>query len=99
MADDFVYFRFSNLDPSKYQVLVQSMSTSGTLWRNIGDLHTEVHLPFVHFSPYARIAVVPKDDPRLPRFSSHLVRGATYVVPDVGKRIGEFEMERYGGKF
>lgn len=99
MADDFVYFSFGKeLNPSNYNVVVESMDTAGTKWRNIGQLSERVHLPFVKFSPYGKIGVVPVTD-KLPLFSATLVRGATYIIPNVRGQNGEFSMSRHGGKY
>ena len=99
MADDFAYFNFGKeINPSNYNVIVESMDTAGTRWRNIGTLAERVHLPFVKFSPYGKIGVVPISD-KLPIFSATLVRGATYIIPNVEGRNGEFAMSRHGGRY
>ncbi len=100
MADDFVYFTWQKgkLDPSKYNIIVESLDTAGTRWRNIGPLKEMVKLPFTQFSPYGQIGVVPTSN-HLPLYSNTLVRGATYIIPDVGNMNGRFSMERLGGKY
>jgi hypothetical protein len=98
-ADDFVYFSWKGrLDPSNYNVVIESMDNAGARWRNIGRLQERVQLPFVKFDPYARIGVVPTQD-IFPLFSATLVRGATYLIPDVGSMNGRFQMERFGGRY
>jgi hypothetical protein len=101
MADDFVFFKWSgNFNPQKYEILIQSLDTAGTLWRNIGQVTSKVKLPFVHFDPYGKLALVSAGgDQRMPTFSNILVRGATYLIPDVGNQSGDFTLERFGGKF
>jgi hypothetical protein len=99
MADDFIYLSWKgSFDPSKYNIVVESMDNAGTRWRNIGQAKERVQLPFVKFDPYAKVGVVPTTD-TLPLFSALLVRGATYIIPDVGSMNGRFQMERLGGKF
>lgn len=99
MADDFIYLSYPGIkDPSRYSVIVESMSVAGTRWRNIGTLSERVHLPFVMFAPTAKLGIIPDTD-TLPLYEATLVRGATYLLPDVGGRNGRFHAKRFGGKF
>lgn len=98
MADDFVYFEGGDIDRNNYQVVVESLDVAGTPYRSIGTLKDTVKLPFVIFSPTAKIALIPNSTHH-PRFVSTLVRGATYIIPKTNGKRGTFIMERLGGKY
>lgn len=90
---------------SRYQVVVETlMKTDGPhpYWRSIGRLNSwgvkndavKLEIPHVHFSPYAKIAILPDSD-SLPAFYGQLVRGGTYHIPKVPSN-GSYQMTQFG---
>ena len=95
-AEDFVFFRWpDNVDPDRYTVVVEVLDNAGPHYRSISKLRKSVELPHIHYDWHARIGVVPNSH-HLPVFESELVRGSTYIIPDVEGRNGRFQMERHG---
>ena len=95
-ADDFIYFRWcSDIDPSRYTVLVESLDTAGPTFRAIGKLDESVELPFVKFGWHPRLGVVPDDD-NLPSFESEMYRANTYLLRPTHGKNGIFQLERHG---
>lgn len=95
-ADDFVFFKWGpDMDPSRYQVIVESLDTAGPTYRSIGPLQASVQLPFVKFGWHPRIGAIPNSG-GLPAFEAELIRGSTYIIPDAHGRNGRFQMERHG---
>ena len=102
-AIDYAFFNnLCNLDPSKYEVIVESNDVNGPRFRKIGSLQRQVLLPLVRFDPYARIGVVPKEC-GLPAFEARLTRGGTYTIPRVPMYKSDkpvtYAMERSGVDF
>jgi|688.fasta_scaffold06067_13 hypothetical protein len=94
-GQDFVNFIwFKNIDPSRYTIVVESLDTAGPPFRGISKLQKRVELPLVQFGWDAKIGVIPDVD-TLPSFEAKLVRGSTYLIPDVRKN-GIYMMDRFG---
>ena len=83
------------IDPTRYTVVVEALDTAGPTFRSIGKLAATLELPFVKFSPYGQIGVIP-DTSDLPAFKGLLVRGATYYVPGTKGQNGIFRLREYG---
>jgi hypothetical protein len=97
-AEDFVFFDWPRtLNNCRYTVVVEVLDNAGPTYRGIGKLQKSVELPHVQYDWHARIALVP-DSTTMPVFESELNRGSTYVVPDVGKANGRFQMVSHGMK-
>lgn len=67
----------------EYDVLVESLDTSGPAWRSISKLQRHVELPHVKYGWDARVMVVPRKNHRLPRFIARLNRAGVYQIPNV----------------
>jgi len=101
-ADDFIFFHWGkNIDPDDYVVVVESLDTASDTYRSIGKLSEQVKLPFVQYSPYAKLLLLPHRE-NMPKFISNLSRGTTYIIPsNVPKTAGGdvyYQMKRSGGK-
>lgn len=89
--DDFIFFSYqlTELDPKKYDVIVQYGSDKTV---NLGSLynptepfnfsHSEIKLPAVHFGNEDFVLVLPrnKSDRNLPKFIGVVRRGYTYEL-------------------
>ena len=101
-VDDFVFFHYPhNLNPADYMVAVDTMDTSNPhhTIRTIGDLRGTVDLPAVIFDAYAKIYVIPKNDPMKPSYFARLSRGSTYVIKHYMSPVHmgtKIEMDRRG---
>jgi len=95
-ADDFIFVNYpSDMNPNLYTVAVESSQTRDSIkYRSIGKLQSQLQLPNVYFSPYAKIMFLPVSD-KLPSFYSKLVRGGTYHIPKVS-RNGEYQINVHG---
>jgi len=97
-AEDMVFFEWPcHLDACRYKVAVEVLDTAGPTYRGIGQLNKALELPHVQYDWHARIGVLP-DSPDLPTFEAELNRGSTYMIPDVGKANGRFQMRSHGMK-
>lgn len=102
-AENYVFFEWpENIDPTKYQVVIQSLDTAGPTYRSIGMLsfnrnarQSYLRMPDVYFGWHDRIGVIPSTDVRLPSFIAEIGRGSTYTIPYVTKP-GRYEMRRHG---
>jgi len=95
-ADDFVHFDWpDSFNASRYTVVIESLDMSdNNPYRSIGPLRRALEVPQVKLGWHPRVGVVP-DDESLPLFEAELVRGSTYVIPDV-RSNGRYQMERHG---
>lgn len=95
-SDSFVFFKWDcSIDPKNYQVIVEANDASGEPYRTLGPLRSNVHVPYVWFSPYSKIGVVPNSN-NLPSFVGIMHRGNTYLIPSVNGQNGVFELEQFG---
>lgn len=95
-GEDFVEFIwFGNINPENYTVVIEVLDTAGPPFRGISLLKKRVEIPFVQYAWDAKIGVLPNDD-RLPSFEGRFIRGSTYMIPDVGRSNGVFQMKRFG---
>ena len=96
-SDDFFFFKYPrNLDISRYTVVIEGLDMSdNNPYRSVGPLDKAVEIPAVKLGWHPRIGVVPDTD-ALPSFEAELIRGSTYIIPDVSRSNGVFQMERHG---
>ncbi len=96
-GQDFIHFNWPNcgFDPSRYTIVIESLDNAGDMpFRSISKLRKSVEIPLVQLGQYGRVGVVPDTD-KLPLFESVLIRGSTYVIPDV-RGNGRYQMVRHG---
>jgi len=97
-GDDFVEFKWCNeLEPivNRYTVAIESLDTAGSTMRGISKLRQFVELPYVLLGHAPLIALIP-DSKDLPIFTSVLIRGSLYVIPETNGVNGTYEMDREG---
>lgn len=95
---DFVHFKWPPGFPyQRYTVVLEVLDTAGPSYRGMSQLKEDVQIPFVKLGWHAPIALIP-DSHNLPRFISTLGRGSTYIVPDSRGQVGDFKMEKIGGR-
>lgn len=96
-AKDFVFFRWpQGFVPSNYSVVLETLdNSSNTPFRKVpGSVQEATRLPHIQYGWHGRIGLIPNDS-RLPVFESELVRGSTYIVPNI-RTPGYYQMERHG---
>ena len=94
-TDDFIYFEIpSNIDASRYTVVIQSLDTAGDLYKSIGILAKQVELPHVKLGWDIPFGLIP-DSPNLPVFTGSLIRASTYLFPSVSGN-GAYCLKRRG---
>jgi hypothetical protein len=96
--DERDYVRFTwerSLNPNLYEIAVSASDASSPGWLTIGPLRERVQLPFIWFCADGMIAVLPKQDPSLPRFVGRLNRASTYHLPDI-RSGGTYRMDPHG---
>ena len=95
-AADYIYFSIpQSMRADLYDVVVETTSPLGGTYRKFARLSEKVRLPEVHFPAHAKLLVLPRNDPRMPRFLSEMVRGSTYVIPAV-RTGGLHQMSQHG---
>ena len=97
-GDDFVEFKWcSELEPivNRYTVAIESLDTSGSTMRGVSKLRQFVELPYVLLGSAPLIALIP-DSRDLPIFTSVLIRGSLYVIPETYGVNGTYEIDREG---
>lgn len=94
-ALNFINFSWdSTLDPSKYDVVLESLDISGPTFRKISPLQARVELPMVQLDWNAIVGVVPRSN-NLPSYFSKLSRGNTYHI-NTQYGQGRFPMQKFG---
>jgi hypothetical protein len=83
-VDDYVFFRWpASVNPSDYVIVIETLDTSQpSHLRQIGPLRPNVELPHVHYDAYAKIVVMPKNDPNKHIWYARLSRGSSYELSE-----------------
>lgn len=104
MGHDFIHFVIPDSMKkiaSKYTVVVTPLDTTDYVpgkahVRSFSKLLPSVKLPDAVFDPArAKIGLLP-DSENMPSFEAKLIRGGTYIIPDVSGRNGRFNMNVLG---
>jgi hypothetical protein len=106
-AENYVFFEWpGSVDPTQYDVVIESLDTAGPTFRTIGmlgknrtDRQSYIRLPDTHFDWHGRIGVIPRTNVNLPQFEAEIGRGSTYTIPAVqGPRTDgtAWQMRRHG---
>ncbi|HSA76076.1 MAG TPA: hypothetical protein VLE02_00905 [Nitrosarchaeum sp.] len=94
-GDDFIFFYWpANINPARYTVVIESLDTAGPTYKGIGKLMRSVEIPHVKLGAHVIVGVIP-DSESLPTFQGELIRGSTYIIPNVTKN-GTYQLQRHG---